>query len=66
MDWIRTDEGTKQKKLNFNPDRNKRGRPQKCKDNNRSSSGKWKYKFRKAIKTHQCLKYIMSEMTTED
>ena len=62
---MRTDEGTNQKKLNFKPNRNKRGRRQKRKAND--SGGKdWKHKFRKAIKTDQGLNSIMSIMTTEE
>ena len=55
----------KQKKLNFKPDRNKRGRPHKQKANN-SGGRDWKSKFRKAIKTNQGLKSIVSIMATEE
>ena len=66
MDWTRTDEGTKQKTLNFKLDRNKRGRPQNLKSNARSGDRNWKFKLQKAIKTDQGLKSMMSIMDTED
>ena len=56
----------KQKKLNFKPCRNKRGRPQKRKANNRSGGRNWKSKFDKEIKIDQGLKSIMSTMATEE
>ena len=56
----------KQKKLNFKPDKNKRGRFQKCKANNVSGGSDWKSKFHKEIKTDQGLKSIMSTMAIED
>ena len=55
----------KQKKLHFKPDRNKRRNPQKRKAIN-SGGRDWKSKFRKAIKTDQVLKSIMSIMDTEE
>ena len=55
----------KQKNLNFKPDRNKRGRPYKRKSNN-SGDRDWNSKFRKAIKSCQVLKSIMSIMATEE
>ena len=56
MDWIRTDEVMKYKKLNFKLDRNKRGRPEKQNANNRSSDGNLKSKSLKAINACQGLK----------
>ena len=65
MDLMRTYEGMKQNKLNIKPILNKRGRPQKCKANDESGSGNWKFKFRKVVKKDQGLKSIMSIMATE-
>ena len=66
MDYTRTEEGEKCKKLNFKLDRNKKGRPHKIKANNRSSDRNWKSKFCKVIKKDQGFKCIMSIMITED
>ena len=63
---LRMDEGMKQNTLNFKPDRNKRGRPQKCEADNKSSGRNWNSKFRKAIKTDEGSKSIMKTMATED
>ena len=58
-------EGAKEKRRKIKPDNRKRGKPQKRKANN--SGGKdWKSKFRKAIKTDQGLKSIISIMATEE
>ena len=66
MNWIRTEEGTKQKKLNFKLDLSKRGKPQKCIADNKSGGRNWKSKWLKKFKKDQCLKSIMSIMTTEE
>ena len=58
---MNTPEGIKQKRKNFKTDDRRRGKPQKRKANN-SGGNDWKSKFRKAIKTDQGLKSIMSIM----
>ena len=55
-----------QKKLNFKLDKNKKGRPQKHKDSNRSGGRNWKFKSYKVIETDQGLKCIKSKMDTEE
>ena len=64
MDYMRTEEYGKQNKLNFNPDRKKRGRPKKRKTNNMSGDGNWKSKFCNAIRIDQGFRSIMSIMST--
>ena len=54
-----------QKKLNFKPDRKKRGRPQKRKANDYGDRD-WKSKFHNAIKIDQVLKSIMSTMDADE
>ena len=63
--WLNTLEGIKQKRKNFKTDDRRRGKLQKRKANN-SGGNDWKSKFRKAIKTDQGLKSIISIMATED
>ena len=63
--WLHTPEGIKQKRKNFKIDNRRRGKSQKCIANN-SSGNDLKCKFRKAIKTDQGLKSIMSIMDTEE
>ena len=66
MNWLKTDEGKKQTKLNFKSNHVKKGRPQKRKANNKSGGRDQKTKFRKEIKTDQCLKSIVSTIDNED
>ena len=42
INWLRTDEGMKQKRIKFKPDENKKRRSQKLKANVKSSSENWK------------------------
>ena len=50
MDWLRTDEVMKQKKLNLKPGRNKRGRPQEHNANSKCGGRNWKSKFARQSK----------------
>ena len=45
MIWLNIDEGKKQKKLFLKSNFVKKGNPQKCKENKKSSGGDWKNKF---------------------
>ena len=66
MEWLRTDECKKQKKLNLKSHKSNRGKPQKRKANDKSVGGNWKYKFCTAIKIDQCLQSIMPMMASEE
>ena len=63
--WLKSPEGVKEKRKNFKQDNRKRDQPQKRKANN-SGGNDLKSKFRKAIKTDQGLKSIMSTTATEE
>ena len=65
MNWLRTCEGKKQKKLNFKSNYAKKGRPQKHKNNVKAGGGDWKTKLHKTIKANERLESIVSIMANE-